>query len=59
MESAFYLVPVLIIIVVFLSTAIKVLREYERAVIFRLGRLMPPRAPASSCSFRSWTRWSR
>jgi regulator of protease activity HflC (stomatin/prohibitin superfamily) len=50
MESALYLVPVLIITVVFLSTAIKVFREYERAVIFRLGR---------SCAFRSWTRWSR
>jgi regulator of protease activity HflC (stomatin/prohibitin superfamily) len=49
MESALYIVPVLIIVVVFLSTAIKVLREYERAVVFRLGRLMPPRAPASSC----------
>ena len=32
MESALYLVPVLVIIVVLLSTAIKALREYERAV---------------------------
>ena len=35
MESALYIVPALIIVVVFLSTAIKVLREFERAVIFR------------------------
>jgi hypothetical protein len=32
MESALYIVPVLVV-VVFLSTAIKVLREYERAVM--------------------------
>jgi hypothetical protein len=31
--------------VVFLSTAIKVLREYERAVIFRLGRLIAAKGP--------------
>ena len=45
MESALYLVPVLVIIVVFLATAIKVLREYERAVIFRLGRLIAAKGP--------------
>ena len=45
MESALYVVPVLIIVVAFLSTAIKVLREYERAVIFRLGRLIAAKGP--------------
>ena len=45
MESALYVVPVLIIVVVFLSTAIKVLRECERAVIFRLGRLIAAKGP--------------
>ena len=45
MESALYIVPALIIVVVFLSTAIKVLREYERAVIFRLGRLIAAKGP--------------
>ena len=45
MESALYIVPVLLIVVVFLSTAIKVLREYERAVIFRLGRLIAAKGP--------------
>ena len=44
MESALYIVPVLVV-VVFLSTAIKVLREYERAVIFRLGRLIAAKGP--------------
>jgi regulator of protease activity HflC (stomatin/prohibitin superfamily) len=45
MESALYIVPVLIMVVVVLSTAIKVLREYERAVIFRLGRLIAAKGP--------------
>jgi len=42
-----------------LSAAIKVLREYERAVIFRLGRVIGARDRASSSSYRSSTRWSR
>ena len=31
--------------VVLLASGLKVLREYERAVIFRLGRLVPSRGP--------------
>jgi regulator of protease activity HflC (stomatin/prohibitin superfamily) len=34
-----------IISVLFLLSGLKVLREYERAVVFRLGRLMPYRGP--------------
>ena len=30
---------------VILISGIKILREYQRAVIFRLGRMMPPRGP--------------
>ena len=30
---------ILIIVIIILSQAIKILREYERGVIFRLGRL--------------------
>ena len=45
MESALYIVPALIIVVVFVSTAIKVLREFERAVIFRLGRQIAAKGP--------------
>jgi len=38
-------IPVVIIVVYFLS-AIKILREYERGVIFRLGRVLPkPKGP--------------
>jgi regulator of protease activity HflC (stomatin/prohibitin superfamily) len=40
------LAAVLIIVVLFLISAIKVAREYERGIIFRLGRLLPePKGP--------------
>jgi len=34
-----------IIVVLILSSAIKVLREYERGVVFRLGRIQPVKGP--------------
>src|SRR5512145_2691144 len=37
--------PVVLLGLLLLSNAIKVLREYERAVVFRLGRLMGVRGP--------------
>ena len=36
---------VLIIVVVLIISGIKILKEYERAVIFRLGRMVEPRGP--------------
>jgi regulator of protease activity HflC (stomatin/prohibitin superfamily) len=40
------LIVVAVIVVLFLSAAIKVAREYERGVVFRLGRLLdPPKGP--------------
>ena len=36
---------VLIIVVFLLISGIKILKEYERAVIFRLGRMVEPRGP--------------
>src|SRR5947207_10362079 len=40
------LVVVLFLVVLFLISAIKVAREYERGVVFRLGRLLsPPKGP--------------
>jgi regulator of protease activity HflC (stomatin/prohibitin superfamily) len=40
------LVVVLVIFLLFLFSAIKVAREYERGIIFRLGRLLPePKGP--------------
>ena len=46
MAAVIAIVAVLIIVVLFLFAAIKVAREYERGVIFRLGRLLPePKGP--------------
>jgi regulator of protease activity HflC (stomatin/prohibitin superfamily) len=50
--------PTLIAIVVvafYLLSSIKILNEYERAVVFRLGKLLDrPKGPgSSSCSRRS------
>src|SRR6188508_3882258 len=40
------LVVVLVIFLLFLFAAVKVAREYERGIIFRLGRLLPePKGP--------------
>ena len=40
------LVVVLLVVVLFLVGALKVAREYERAIVFRLGRLLPePKGP--------------
>ena len=34
-----------IIVVILIVSGIKILKEYERAVIFRLGRMVTPRGP--------------
>lgn len=39
------LIVVLVLVVMFLASAIKVLNEYERAVIFRLGRIRDVKGP--------------
>src|ERR1043166_6673130 len=42
MEFGFSFVTIaLIIVVLYVLSSIKILREYERGVIFRLGRLLP------------------
>lgn len=43
-DLAFY-IPAIIIVLVFLTAAIKVLREYERGVIFTLGRFTGVKGP--------------
>lgn len=40
-----WLVPIVVIATVILPSAIRVLREYERAVVFRLGKLIGPKGP--------------
>ncbi|MFH1488639.1 MAG: SPFH domain-containing protein [Pseudomonadota bacterium] len=42
--SSFYVVA-LVIIIFFLASAVKVLKEYERGVIFRLGRVIKTKGP--------------
>ncbi len=39
------LVLVIVLIVYFITSAVKVLREYERGVVFRLGRLIELKGP--------------
>ena len=47
MDAALIVIAILIfLLVLFLFSAIKVAREYERAIVFRLGRLLPqPKGP--------------
>jgi len=45
MSSFGAVIPLVLIAVVVLVSGLKILREYERAVIFRLGRLLPCRGP--------------
>jgi len=40
-----FLLPLLVFLVLLFASAVKVLREYERAVIFRLGRLIAVKGP--------------
>ena len=39
------LIPLLILILIILGAIVRIVREYERGVVFRLGRLMGPRGP--------------
>lgn len=58
-----YNVPVLVavaIIVLYLLNCIKILREYERGVIFRLGRALPvPKGPGIIAVFRPFDQMVR
>ncbi len=40
-----WLILTIVLLIVFLSAAIKILREYERGVIFRLGRIIKSKGP--------------
>lgn len=39
------LIPIIIVAVVIFSAAVRILREYERAVVFRLGKLIGAKGP--------------
>jgi len=38
-------IAIIVIVILFLSTAIRILNEYERAVVFRLGRILKHKGP--------------
>ena len=40
-------IPIVLVGLLIFTSAIKVLREYERAVVFRLGRLIGAQGPGS------------
>ena len=39
------MIAVVVFVIIVLAAAVRILREYERAVIFRLGRLIPVKGP--------------
>ena len=43
--SLFTPIAILVLIIFFLSAALRILNEYERGVIFRLGRLLKAKGP--------------
>lgn len=44
-SSALGVIAIIIFVLYFLSAAIKILKEYERGVVFRLGRVIPVKGP--------------
>jgi regulator of protease activity HflC (stomatin/prohibitin superfamily) len=42
-----WLVPVIVLAVIILPQMIRILREYERGVIFRLGKLLGTKGPGT------------
>ena len=44
-EVSIYIIILILFVIFILSNAIKILREYERGVIFRLGRLIETKGP--------------
>ena len=58
--AAILVVIVVLFVASVILSAIKVVKEYERGVIFRLGRVQEdPRVQDSSSSFPWSTGWSR
>ncbi len=44
-QMSYTVLFLIIVVIMILSSAIKILREYERGVVFRLGRLIPTKGP--------------
>lgn len=45
MQTVYTFLPLIILIVLFLASAIRILNEYQRGVIFRLGRVLNVKGP--------------
>ena len=45
MNAIVLLIPLLILILIILGAIVRIVHEYERGVVFRLGRLIGPRGP--------------
>ena len=60
LEANFALIIALAIFVLYILNSIKILRDYERAVIFRLGRALPvPKGPGIILVFRPFDQMVR
>ena len=44
-ELSTYLSVIILFVIIILASAIRILREYERGVVFRLGRLVGSKGP--------------
>ncbi|MDZ7762292.1 MAG: slipin family protein [Desulfovermiculus sp.] len=45
MQTFYTFAPIIVLVVLFLASAIKILNEYQRAVVFRLGRVLQAKGP--------------
>src|SRR5512137_891366 len=45
MSGTYPFIVIVVLVVMFLASAIRILNEYERAVIFRLGRVIATKGP--------------
>ncbi len=43
--NLFYIIPSIVLFLIILASAIKIIREYERSVLFRMGRFVGVRGP--------------
>ena len=53
-EIPFYYFPIAIAVIIMFATSIRILKEYERAVIFRLGRFIGTRGPGLVIMIPFW-----
>jgi SPFH domain, Band 7 family protein len=47
-------IPIIFIVLIIIASSVKIVKEYERGVIFRLGRLLGAKGPGIFSSFHLW-----